>query len=77
MYILIELQTTDSQTASIVTAYTDRAAAEAAYHTTLAAAVASPVHYHTVMMVDERGNTLKREYYRHVEPEPEGTQPAE
>lgn len=71
MYILIELQTTDNQTGSIVTAYTDRAAAEAAYHTTLAAAVASTVHYHTVMMVDERGNTIKREYYRHVEPEPE------
>ena len=71
MYILIELQTTDNQTASIVTAYTDRAAAEAAYHTTLASAVSSPVHYHTVMMVDERGNTLKREYYRHVEPEQE------
>ena len=78
MYILIELQTTDNQTGSIVTAYTDRAAAESAYHTILAAAVASPVHYHTVMMVDERGNTLKREYYRHTpEPEPEGTQPAE
>ena len=77
MFILVELQTTDNQTASIVTAYTDRAAAESAYHTTLAAAVASPVHYHTVMMVDERGNTLKREYSRHVEPEPEGTQPAE
>lgn len=71
MYILIELQTTDNQTASIVTAYTDRAAAEEAYHTTLAAAVISPVHYHTVVMMDERGNTLKREYYRHVEPEPE------
>ena len=71
MYILIELQTTDNQTASIVTAYTDRAAAEGAYHTTLAAAVASPVHYHTVMMADERGNLLKKEYYRHVEPESE------
>jgi hypothetical protein len=72
MYILVELQTTDSQTASIVTAYTDRAAAEAAYHTILAAAVVSPVHYHTVMMVDERGNTIKKEFYRHIpEPEPE------
>ena len=30
MYILIELQTTDNQTGSIVTAYTDRAAAESA-----------------------------------------------
>lgn len=70
MYILVELQTTNDTTASIVTAYTDRSAAESAYHTTLAAAVASPVHYHTVMMVDERGNTIKREYYRHI-PEPE------
>lgn len=73
MYILIEMQTTDNQTGSIVTAYTDRAAAEAAYHTILAAAVVSPVHYHTVMMVDERGNTIKKEFYRHIpEPEPEG-----
>lgn len=71
MYILVELQTTDNQTGSIVTAYTDRSAAEAAYHTTLAAAVISPAHYHTVVMMDERGNTIKREFYRHVEPEPE------
>lgn len=72
MFILVELQTTNNQTASIVTAYTDRAAAEAAYHTTLAAAVASPVHYHTVVMMDERGNTIKKEFYRHIpEPEPE------
>ena len=78
MYILIELQTTDNQTGSIVTAYTDRAAAESAYHMTLASAVVSSVHYHTVVMMDERGNTLKREFYRHTpEPEPEGTQPAE
>lgn len=66
MYILLEMQTSDDQTASIVTAYTDRAAAESAYHTTLAAAVSSPVHYHTVVMMDERGNTLKQEYYRHA-----------
>ena len=77
MYILVELQTTDNQTGSIVTAYTDRAAAEAAYHTTLAAAVASPVHYHTVIMMDERGNTLKKEFYRHIEPEPEAEGAAE
>lgn len=73
MYILIEMQTTDNQTGSIVTAYTDRAAAEAAYHTILAAAVMSSVHYHTVVMLDERGTPLKREFYRHIpEPEPEG-----
>lgn len=80
MYILIELQTTNDQTGSIVTAYTDRAAAESAYHTTLASAVISPVHYHTVVMMDERGTTLKREYYRHTpepEPETEGTQAEE
>jgi len=77
MYILIEMQTTDNQTGSIVTAYTDRAAAEAAYHTTLAAAVASPVHYHTVVMMDERGDLLKREYYRHAAPKPDPEPEAE
>ena len=71
MYILVELQTTNDTTASIVTAYTYRAAAESAYHMTLASAVISPVHYHTVVMIDERGQTIKREFYRHIEPEPE------
>lgn len=73
MYILIEMQTNDNQTASIVTAYTDRAAAEAAYHTILAVAVMSAVHYHTVVMLDERGSLIKKEFYRHIEPEPEET----
>ena len=76
MYILVELQTTDNQTGSIVTAYTDRAAAESAYHMTLASAVISPVHYHTVVMMDERGQTIKREFYRHI-PEPETEEGAE
>ena len=80
MYILVELQTTNDTTASIVTAYTDRAAAESPYHTILAAAVMSSVHYHAVVMLDERGNTIKREFYRHTpepEPEAEGTQAGE
>lgn len=70
MYILVEMQTNDNQTASIITAYTDRSAAEAAYHTTLASAVVSSVRVHTVVMLDERGSTIKREFYLHkINPE--------
>lgn len=75
MYTLIELQTTGGATV-IVTPRTfeDRLQAESAYHTALAAAAVSSVEIHAVALLDERGNTVKRDYYEHLppaEPEPE------
>ena len=72
MYILIELQTTNGQTANIVTAFEDKLQAESAYHSVLASAATSSVGIHAAVLLDEKGNLLKREFYRHAaQPEPE------
>lgn len=77
MYILVELQTTNGVTANIVTSFEDKLQADSAYHSVLASAAVSPVGIHAAVLLDDKGNLLKREFYRHVAPEPEGTQPAE
>lgn len=70
MYILIELQTTNGTTANLVTAFEDKLQAESAYHSVLASAATSQVGIHAAVLLDERGNLLKREFYRHhAEPE--------
>lgn len=66
MYILIELQTTNGTTANLVTAYEDKLQAESAYHSVLASAATSQVGIHAAVLLDERGNVLKREFYRHA-----------
>ena len=67
MYIIQEMQTNGSQTALVpALTYIDKNQAESAYHTALAAAAISAVQVHTVLMFDEHGNTLKRDYYEHL-----------
>lgn len=67
MYIIQELQTTGNQTAlTPALTYTDKNQAESAYHTALAAAAVSTVQVHTVLMFDEHGNTLSRQFYEHL-----------
>ena len=67
MYIIHEMQTTGNQTALVpAKTYTDKNQAESAYHTVLAAAAISGVSVHTVMLLDEHGNVLRREYYEHI-----------
>lgn len=72
MYIVIELQKlNDEQVANIVTAYTERDSAERQYHTILAAAAVSTIPCHSAVMLNERGDMLKHEFYTHtVEPSP-------
>ena len=65
MYIIIELQTNDGVTANIVTAYNNRNEAESKYHQILASASISSVNVHSAVMLDERGNLEKSEYYIH------------
>ena len=66
MFIVIELQTNENdQTANIVTAYADRAPAESKFHAILSAAATSQVPIHAAVMLDERGNLEKNEFYRH------------
>lgn len=66
MYIIQEIQTDNGQTALVPAAtYSDKNQAEAAFHTALAYAAVSTVDVHTVLMFDEHGNTVRREYYEH------------
>ena len=68
MYILQEMQTTGSQTALTPTqTFTDKNAAESAYHSVLAAAAISKVPVHAVVLMNEHGDTLRREFYEHIE----------
>lgn len=67
MYIIQEIQTTKNQTALVpAVTFTDRNEAESNYHMKLGAAAISAVEVHTVLMFDEHGNTLKRDFYEHL-----------
>lgn len=64
-YIVIELQTTNGQTSNIVTAYSDLAQAESAYHSILASAALSNVKYHTALVLNEQGMTIEQRCFEH------------
>lgn len=67
MYILQELQSTGSSTALVpARTFTDKNEAESAFHLALASAAISAVAVHTVMLYDEHGSTLRREFYEHT-----------
>ena len=67
MYIIQEIQTDNGQTALVpAIVYGDQNLAESAYHQKLAAAATSSVDVHAVVMYDEHGNLLRREYYEHI-----------
>lgn len=65
-YIVIEIQT-NAGTSAIVppVLFTDRNAAEAQFHTMLAAAAVSAVEIHSVVMLTEDGRIVRTECYRH------------
>ena len=71
MYIIIELQTTNGQTAHIVTTKEDRNEALSTFHSILAAAAISKVDTHTAVVMDERGNYVAIESFVHKEEEQE------
>ena len=67
MIIIQEIQTSGTQTTLTPTVtFTDRNQAEARFHTILAAAAVSTVEVHTVLMYDEYGNVVRREFYEHL-----------
>lgn len=65
MYIIIELQTTNEQTANIVQTKATKEEAMSVYHQILAAAAISSVEYHTAIVVDKEGRYIARECYKH------------
>ena len=67
MYIIQEIQTDNGQTALVTpVTKTDKNEAESVFHTALAAAAISSVDVHTVIMYDEHGNVIKKEFYEHL-----------
>lgn len=67
MYIIQEIQTTGGQIALLpAVTFADRNEAESAFHLKLGSAAISSVGVHTVLMYDEHGNVLRREYYEHA-----------
>lgn len=65
MFIVIELQTNDGKTASLINAFENKNEAESKYHQILASASISSVNVHAAVLLDERGNLEKSEYYLH------------
>ena len=65
-YYVIEIQTnTDGTSGNSVWGFTDRADAEAKYHTVAAVAAKSAVMVHSVAMLTNRGSNIKNEAYTH------------
>lgn len=66
MFIVIELQTdSEGNVANLVTSHKERNDAEAKYHQILMAGAKSTLSCHSAVMLDERGNLEKSEYYLH------------
>lgn len=73
-YIVIELQTTDNNTANIVTSYDSKEQAESAYYAILSAAAVSSVPVHAATLVTEEGYPLMNGHYTHEQSTIEGEQ---
>lgn len=65
MFIVIELQTNGTTTATLTNAYTDKNTAYQKYHTILAAAAVSKVETHTALIMNEYGIVEARETFTH------------
>lgn len=67
VYIVIELQIAQDGTAgNFVFTYTDINQAESKYHTILASAAISNVYRHSAAILNDRGETMKSESFRHI-----------
>lgn len=65
MYIVIELQTTNGQTAHIVSSHPTREEAESKFHLILSAAAVSAIPIHAAAILDEFGCILANGSYVH------------
>lgn len=63
MFLVIELQTTNGATASIVNQYETQALAEQQYYFILSAASVSNIDVHSAILMDCRGVVLKNDFY--------------
>lgn len=67
VFYVLEIQTTSNAGSIIPFSFTDRAEAEAKFHTLLAVAATSTVPKHGAMLFNEDGFILKSEVYNHNE----------
>ena len=67
MFIIIEMQTSGESTAVVTPIKTEAEYNKALnkYYNTLAAAAVSTVDVHTVMLIDEKGETVRVESFDH------------
>ncbi len=65
MYFVIELQTTNGQTAYLVTSHATREEAESKYHAVLSAAAVSAVEKHAAIIVSDEGFPIMNQCYKH------------
>lgn len=83
MYIVLEVQKNLDGTGAIVSpipVFNTLPEAESCWHSKLAAACISSVPIHTIILMDDDANTIRRETYLHQpqpEPEPEMSPAAE
>ena len=67
VYIVIELQiANDGTVGNFIYPYTSINEAESKYHLILSSAAISNVYRHTATMLDDKGQTIKSESFRHV-----------
>lgn len=68
MYIVQEIQT-ENGISTLLPAITkiDKNEAESAFHTICGSAAISSVDVHTVVIYDEHGNIIRREFYEHLD----------
>lgn len=65
MFIVIEIQKTENDAATLLTKHATKQEAEAQYHRVLAAAAISAVPEHSAAMLTDTGFFVKSERYSH------------
>ena len=70
-FIVLELQKSNGDVATIINKYDTLPIAQSAYHQILSAAAVSEVTYHTAVLMNDEGSTYYKETFAHLEEEPE------
>lgn len=67
MFLVLEIQTTETNMSVIPLKYDTLAEAKQQYHTVLAAAAVSSVPIHTAMIINPYGQIVSAEYSEHID----------
>lgn len=65
MYLVVELQTSNGSMAQIPYVKSTRDEAESKYHEILAYAATSSIEVHSAVIINEEGQKIKSECYKH------------